>query len=229
MKNKIFHFLLPLLASAWLAIPACTLTSNEPKYKPAAGRVLEYGTLTPIEGAIVTLYACEGELLGSFSCKAIDSILSGNDGRYDFTQTGFLTNARKNGYFSDNTTEAQVLFGSEDKADIILPPYAWLKVTLRNESGAYGIGSSQLLDFLSPPILVQQKGKEYSVLKLVKGNKPYKLIFFLLTDPDTSSTDTTKVKILDANGNRLPITVGVSLSLLLAPVGHDTTDISIIY
>ncbi|MFN0174143.1 MAG: hypothetical protein ACKVU0_05805 [Saprospiraceae bacterium] len=206
-------------------MPSCQFTSKEPQYKPAAGRVLEYGTLTPIEGASVSLYDCEGELLGNFSCHILDSTLSDSEGRYAFSQTGFLTNARKDGYFTDHTTEAQVLFGSEDKTDIILPPHAWLRVTIRNESGVYGFGSSQLLE----ERLIQAQGQEHTVVKLVKGNALYNLIFFILLDDNTSTTDISNIKVLDESGNELPITQGVSLSVFASPIGHDTTNLFITY
>ncbi len=208
MKRQFcFYWPISLMAFLWLfALSGCTLTSKEPERKPAAGRVLEYGTLKPIEGAVVTLYECEGEVLGNFSCHAIDSTSSSTDGQYAFSQTGFLTNARKADYFTDDYTEAHVLFGSEEKSDITLPPYAWLKVTIRNESGAYAISSSALNE-INPRILLPL-GTDSTIVKLLKGNKPYKFIYGVWLQENVP---------------------GETKSIDVLPIGHDTTAITITY
>ena len=232
MKNNIFFFLLPLIAVTWLTIPGCTLTSKDPPNKPAAGRVLEYGTLVPIDDATVTLYECEGEVLGNFSCKAVGSTLSENNGQYSFSGTGFLTNAHKDGYFTDHTTEAQILFGSEDKADIILPPYAWLKVTIRNESGAYQITApGPNLESSGRSFFLEQEVDSTFVL-FRKGNKDYKYIFSVIPVVGGPSTNNLNAfNIYGEDGQQIIPSLENSASpwFNIYLTGHDTTAITITY
>ncbi len=232
MKHNIPFFLLPLMAAAWLILPGCSITSKEPQDKPAAGRVLEYGTLVPIDSATVTLYKCEGEVLGNFSCTGISSTLSDKDGRYSFSETGFLTNAHKDGYFTDNTTEAQVLFGSEDKADIILPPYAWLKVTIRNESGAYQITAPGYDMLWGGQSFFMSQGLDSTFVLFRKGNQDYKYLFSVIPVEGGSSThDLNAFQIHSADGQQII----PSLENSAAPwfkvylPGHDTTTLTITY
>ncbi len=232
-KQSCFYRPTFLLAFLWLfALSGCTLTSKEPERKPAAGRVLEYGTLKPIAGAVVTLYECEGEVLGNFSCHAIDSTASNSDGQYAFSQTGFLTNARKAGYFTDDYTEAHVLFGSEDKADIILPPYAWLKVTIRNESGAYQVTAPGPDLASSGRSLFLSQGADSTFTLFRKGNEDYKYIFSVIpVEGGTSTKDLNAFKIYKEDGQPIAASLENSASpwFKVYLTGHDTTAITITY
>lgn len=231
MKNFFFLTKLQYIAMIWLTFTGCTLTSKEPQHQPVSGRALEYGTLKPIEGAMVSLYKCEGEFLGTFSCRRIDSLLSDSDGHYAFTQTGFLVNAHKAGYFTDNTTEKNVAFGTEDMTDIVLPPHAWLKVTLKNESGAYQITGPGFDATSNGRLFLLPQGVDSTFMVFRKGNKNFKYIFSVI--PIEGGPSTTDINAFQISSNGQVIIP--SLVNSAAPwfdiylSGHDTTNVAIIY
>ncbi len=230
MKNTIFLALTALLTT--LLLSACW-KSAAPDRSHIGGRILEYGTDAPIKGAKVNISGWSGSVGGGGSGGGntqVATTFSNSDGYYSFDKLAgnqvLLVNATKEGYFTDLDSEVSVLDdGNYDDVDVRLKPYTWLKVTIRNESGAYGFGSSQLL----AERLIQSQGQEHSVIKLIKGNDSYTLIFFILIDANTSTNNTSNIKVLDNYGNEVPIDIGASLSILTNPVGHDTTNIFISY
>jgi hypothetical protein len=180
MKKRIIY-LITLLKAIWLS--SCRL-STPAVYAPPEGKILELGTLKPIEGATVFLSDCDGEVLGNSNCITIDSTTSDAQGHYAFTRTGSRVQARKSGYFSDDTTEKPVLYDSETMTDIVLPPHAWLQVKLINESGAFAISCSEL-SFLN---LIQLPIYSDSVFIIKRrGNEKYKLIYQVLPLENTFS------------------------------------------
>jgi hypothetical protein len=191
-----------------------------------SGQVLEYGTDKPLANAKVVLYQCDSELLGSINCSEVATAYTASEGGYvipypEGERKATLANAFLAGYFSDIDSEISVGTKPDYDANIRLYPHAWLRVKIKNESGRYGFGSSQL----SQSIFVQQQGQEDIVSLLSKGNQEFKLVFFVMP----STLDTTGIKILDSNQKPLLISVGGALSTKVYLPGHDTTDITIIY
>ncbi|MEO6759454.1 MAG: hypothetical protein ABIO24_08360 [Saprospiraceae bacterium] len=232
-KRHCFHLPAFLLAFLWLLVLTdCTLHYKENENKPAAGHVLEFGTLKPIPEAVVTLYKYEGEVFGSFSCSSLDSTHSNSEGQYAFSQTGFLANARKAGYFTDFTTEKNVLFGTEDQTDIILPPYAWLQVTIRNESGAYQITAPGPDAKSTGRSFYLSEGADSTFVIFSAGNDDYKYIFSVIPVAGGHATeDLQAFTILNKNGQSIAPSHENSAATwfkIYLP-GHDTTRITITY
>ena len=215
MKNCFFRILPPwillclVVGSTFLSCRPLYDETPVPGRERVAGRVLEFGTNVPIPDAEVTLSAWSGSPSGG-SAGAVGSVFTDAEGRYSFTgfdpQAALLVNARKAGYFTDLDTEEGVNDGSYDKTDIHLPPYAWLKVTLRNESGAYEFVSS-FLNELHPRIQLEQ-GADSVLVKLVKGNQESIFIYSIRLEPDV---------------------YGYSETLRPFCIGHDTTHLTITY
>jgi hypothetical protein len=219
MKKTFFAV---LLAAALLAA-GC-------KERDISGQVLEHGTEQPIEGATVTLSACSGELLGSTNCYRKATTTTDDEGRFGFGGEGTIVTAEAAGYWPSDDNFG---FLNSDEhgykpATLYLYPHAWLKVTFKNESEAYGFVCTQLLGYLEP-INYQAQNEVSSVVKLVAGNKLYKLAFGVLADANTSIADPSTIKILSENGDLIPTNQGLSFSASFSVVGHDTTSITIIY
>ncbi len=197
--------LLLLVAGALLGFSACDLGLDGAVHrKPPAGRVIESSTGAPIPGARVILSDCDGEFLGNSNCALLDSTQSDAGGNYAFARWGFMVNAQKEGYFTDDNTSALVLDGSEENTDIVLPPYAWLEVTVKNESGAYAISSTEI-NSVSPIQLTA--GEDTTFIHLVRGNQDYHYVYSIWTDANTANT----------------------MSIKPYCPGHDTTKITITY
>jgi len=174
----------------------------------AAGYVIEYGTGRPIPDAFVSLGACDSDPNGNLNCTTADTTRSAGDGHYSFeiidNEAVLRVNATKEGYFTDHTTAKSVLDGSEENTDIVLPPYAWLEVTVKNESGAYAISSTEI-NSVSPIQLTA--GEDTTFIHMVRGNQDYHYVYSIWTDANTANT----------------------MSIKPYCPGHDTTKITIAY
>jgi hypothetical protein len=235
MKKRIFFHTwhvppwLPLL----LLLAACNVKEEAPR--SVAGRVLEHGTDKPLQGALVKVYECDSEFLGSISCYAVDSARTDASGAFAmpelFNDAVQRANAFLPGYFTDWESEACVCY-PVDKLELRLHPHAWLKVTLRNESGAYKIttpgedltstGKSHML----------AKGDETTVNFFRKGNTVERYIFSVILEQGQSgTTDLSRISIIQSDGIRIT----PSLENSAAPwfniylPGHDTTNLTIVY
>jgi hypothetical protein len=226
MKNRIIY-LTTLLTAIWLS--SCRL-STPAVYAPPEGKILELGTLKPIVGATVYLTDCDGEVLGNSNCITIDSTTSDAQGHYAFTKTGSRVQARKSGYFSDDTTEKPVLYESETMTDIVLPPHAWLLVKLINESGAYGFYPDQNGSGY-PPIVLDQGRDTTLAIELRKGGANTKYQFTVRIDdindlPEPPYWSTVKALVNDSPTN---VNFGSGAILEFKLNGHDTTQLTINY
>ncbi|MEO6759453.1 MAG: hypothetical protein ABIO24_08355, partial [Saprospiraceae bacterium] len=111
------------------------------------------------------------------------------------------------------------------------PPYAWLQVTVRNESGAYAFFTDEnSSDF--PPVLLEQGQDSTLAVKLKRGNDITNYSFTVRTNaannqfPDQAYWENVKAF---ANGSPIDVTVGVGAFLNFYLPGHDTTHVLIIY
>ena len=174
--KKVVLLSLTMLALGLCLLPGC-FSLKEYEDVPPAGKVVAFGTNEPIAGATVSLYECEGEVLGSFNCWVTATTTTDANGRYAFKQPGFSVNATKPQYFSDDNTSQPVLAYTETNTDIALPPYAWLKVTLKNESGAYAISVPSKGPLLNGGLVYLEQNQDATFLIFAKGNQDYKYIF----------------------------------------------------
>jgi hypothetical protein len=221
MKKTFFAV---LLAAALLAA-GC-------KQRDISGQVLEHGTEQPIEGATVTLSACSGELLGSTNCYRKATTTTDDEGRFGFGGEGTIVTAEAAGYWPSDDNFG--FLNSDEKgykpATLYLYPHAWLKVTLKNESGAYGFyppsNSSE-----TPPIQVPIGQTLQLPLRLVRGNLTSNYIFTVREDVNAGfpSQDYWNTVVVMENGYPLTINIGFGASVKFTPVGHDTTSFVITY
>ena len=198
---------------------------NDPDTPGVAGWVEEFGTGKRLPNAKVFAISCEGEILGSITCSVTDTTRTDANGHYEMPDKPEWVNATANGYWADDHYLTLVAFQKELVTSVALHPHAWIEVTIRNESGAWGFGSSQLFN----EIIRQGIGENQTVTKLIKGNDQFKLNFFIMVDEQNSTIDTANIKCI-SSGNKIPVIQQVvSLGVLLNPPGHDTTQLLIIY
>jgi hypothetical protein len=226
MKKQCYWALPFLLATLWLAC------KKDPPPEVVAGYVREYGSNKPIVGAQVLVSSCRGSLLGPTSCAGLITATTNEDGYYEVLRpekTGAqIANAMLPGYFTDLDSEVCVCDPSDD-TDIVLYPHAWLKVKVVNESGAWGVGCSQLLGQLQPYQITQAQGLDSTLIGLFKGNKQQKILFYVLKTQNSSILNPANVTVNDDLGNSLDVVLDGSLSFKIVPKSHDTTNITITY
>ncbi len=232
--KKLFFLLLPLLAAGWLVFyTSCDIIDDEGyKPKPPAGLVLEHGTEKPISGARVSLQEYEGELLGAHSFTEIDYQFTNEDGAYDFDRPGFLVTATKESYFTDDQTGKPVLGGSERNTDIHLYAHAWLKVTLKNQSGAYGITVPGETVLHTGKLLTISANESEEIVLFREGNVDKRYMFSVIPiEGQLASQDLSSLTVEKSNGDKIALTLDncVNPCFGLNLPGHDTTSITITY
>ena len=136
--------------------------------------------------------------------------------------------AKASGYWPGD--QVPVLYQREQAANVSLYPFAWLKVIIRNESGAFGFFPPQNGSGY-PPIHLEQGQDSILQVEVEKGNDFTKYIFTVDTEeggpfPDLSYWQ--KVKAA-ANGAPIDVTIGVGAILDFYLIGHDTTTLIITY
>jgi hypothetical protein len=136
MKNLLF--LLPILAALWFA--ACDRDYNGPTV--VQGRVTEFGTNAPVEGATVYFSsAASSGTWGSPNYLEFDSTLTDADGRYKATLTGddnlnlIDLVVYKEGY--DVRKNIGALPRKINDVDVTLDPFGWLRIYFKNTQHIY--------------------------------------------------------------------------------------------
>jgi hypothetical protein len=199
--KKLFFLLLPMMAAIWL-----TTLGGCRKCNGIEGKVLEFGTETPIPNATVSLSNCEGGLGNPLVCSEIASTLTDSRGRFNFKADGFSVAAKAPDYW-DTGDDFEMVVNECPKPVLYLYPDAWLQVKIINSSGAeefYPPSNSSA----TPPILLQ-KGEELILpAKKIKGNLEYVYNYYVKIKSDS---------------------IGSSTILKPFCVGHQTTQITINY
>jgi hypothetical protein len=221
--KKLFFLLLPMMAAIWL-----TTLGGCRKCKGIEGRVLEFGTETPIPNATVTLSDCTGSLGSSLVCTDVATAVTDSKGRFNFKADGFSVAAKAPDYW-DTGDDFEMVVNECPKPFLYLYPNATVNVTIKNESGAYRFIHGNDVD------LKLSVGDESTFTEFVRGNFLHKFIFDIeSTQNDTTRTtidDLLKIKIFDKESNILITSLENSWSPWFEyfPTGHQTTKITIIY
>lgn len=225
MKNKIFLFLLPLLAVTWLV--SCHKDSPSPG---AAGVVKEFGTDTPIPDATVYGIDCEGEPLGPITCFATDMTHTDAEGHYSLPEEPGWVLAEASSYWKAD--QVPVLYEKELVTNVSLYPFAWLKVTLRNESGAYLFsGPTGSYPDLPERGFVLPQDSDTTIVCFTKGNIDFKYVFGIFLQPNEPSLkDLSGVVITKSDGAQItPVSTDAASIFTIYLPGHDTTNLFITY
>ncbi len=227
--------LIPGNASPSLLILLCLMAACKKKEPDPVieGSVLEYGTEIPIKNAAVSLRSYDGEFLGPISSSIVDTEVSDENGYFSMPypeRTVLRVNAAQTDYFSDDFSEVGV--SASYKEDIHLHPYAWIRVKIRNESGAYGFYPDREESW--KPVIQLSQGEELVITDkkdLRKGNENTKYLFSPKLEegsgpPRASYWPKAKAYV---DGQEVPIHVGIGAYIDFYLPGHDTTDIFIVY
>lgn len=232
MKKKLLFPFWPLGAVWWLMIGGCHKADKD----SISGSVLEYGTEKPIEGAVVKLFGWSGDPLSGGSTYFVDSTITDANGNYHFNNDAkfarsMTANAYKSLYWTGYDSETVVADGNYDNTNIHLKPYAWLKIKAINKNGQYFyfIGPGEAISNVPVEKWVNQND---SIVyhQVVKGNLNFPFLFGILDKPNgTYLRDTSKFSFfIDSKRIKLEAFEAGGFPYI-APLGHDTTNITINY
>jgi hypothetical protein len=128
--KKILFPLLFLATSAWL-ISFFACSKSEERLTIIHGRITEYGTGKPIEGARVYVFCEEGTVFGQTTFTLVDSILTNADGNFyrEYAEGELCGSVSflpyKEGYFKGT----EFYYTTDNKFfTVVLDPEAWLKI-----------------------------------------------------------------------------------------------------
>ncbi len=126
-----------------LIIPLLLLLSqcrkdDKTTYIKTSGKVLEFGSNKPIKNAKVGIYEEGGEFLGSTWTKLVDTTRTDATGFYHFDigdldkGSSFFISAAADKYYTYDPNNYLVTKQEVLNNDIVLDPFAWIKVHVKN-------------------------------------------------------------------------------------------------
>jgi hypothetical protein len=137
MKKHIFVLLVPLLFS----MASCERKPLNRTFIDVRGQVLEIVTQKPIANALVAIYEEGGEFLGSSWTRLLDSTRTDANGFYRFNKpdldngSTFTLSAVAKKYYVFDAISNRTNFETGKvvtNCNLILEPYAWIKVHVKN-------------------------------------------------------------------------------------------------
>jgi len=187
-------FLLSLLLAFWLLPGSC---KKDDPITTIQGRITEYGTNKPIEGARIYLLCYNGAIFGGSSSTLGDSIVTDANGEFhreypqDDVCDGSYMVVWKEGYFKRDGLGVTT---GVNNVNIALDPEAWLKlVTIPDGETNYnhiGIGG----DFRCETWAINGTG---NYLFLTSGNRNKVIRWGPFNDPTIKISDTVYVAAHD--------------------------------
>ena len=203
---------------------------KKPKPTHPFGTVVEYGTQKPIPGATVHMSDCEGEIFGSTNCHEVAQAVADSSGNFKFFRDGFVLSAEAEGYFSSGPDVVFPAFdGDETNASIVtLYPHAWLQITIRNESGAWGFSGPTTA--LVNKLYNLERFEETTFTTLARGNLPTKLLYSVFPTDSTYNGDITAV-LATSNGLKLqPSQANTNATWIEVTLpAHEALEVTLVY
>jgi hypothetical protein len=127
---------LSLLACFCFLMAQCHKSNNS--FIKVSGKVLEFGSNKPIANAKVGIYEEGGVFLGPTWTKFVDSTHTDTNGFYNMEKqnidngSSFYISAAANKYYTFDPTKYLVTGKGIVNNDIVLDPFAWIKVHVKN-------------------------------------------------------------------------------------------------
>jgi hypothetical protein len=166
-----------VLVSFGFLMVQCRKESNN--FVKVSGKVLEFGSNKPIANAKVAVYEEGGAFLGSTWTKLVDSTHTDANGFYRIEKSNidnassFYVAAAANKYYTFDPTKYVATGQDVMNNDIVLDPFAWIKVHVKNVNPfddkdkiglGNGIGTLQIFHI--------GKNIELNHVNKLKGNSP---------------------------------------------------------
>ena len=131
--KKYTILIIPLL----LSLSQCR-KDDKTTFIKTSGKVLEFGSNKPIKNAKVGIYEEGGEFLGSTWTKLVDTTRTDATGFYHFDigdldkGSSFFISAAADKYYTYDPNNYLVTKQEVLNNDIVLDPFAWIKVHVKN-------------------------------------------------------------------------------------------------
>jgi hypothetical protein len=165
-----------LVSFSFLMVQCRKETNN---FIKVSGKVLEFGTNKPIANAKVGIYSEGGAFLGTTWSNLVDTTRTDANGFYSIEKQGidngssFYVSAAANKYYTFDPTKYVATGQDVMNNDIVLDPFAWIKVHVKNvnpfdENDKIGLGNG----IGTLQIFYLGKNIELNHVNKLKGNSP---------------------------------------------------------
>jgi hypothetical protein len=166
-----------VLVSFSFLMVQCRKDANN--YIKVSGKVLEFGTNKPIANAKVGIYSEGGAFLGTTWSNLVDTTRTDANGFYSIEKQGidngssFYVSAAANKYYTYDPTKYVATGQDVMNNDIVLDPFAWIKVHVKNVNPLNDRDSIFLGNLVGPPsgeTIYTGKNVDLNFLNKVRGN-----------------------------------------------------------
>ncbi len=170
--KKYLILLIPML----LMLAECR-KPDKTTYIKTSGKVLEFGSNKPIKNAKVGIYEEGGAFLGSTWTKLVDTTRTDANGFYHFDKgnldkgSSFFISAFADKYYTYDPNNYLVTGQEVTNLNIVLDPFAWIKVHVKNVN-PFNDRDSILLGNVVGTIPMTHVGRnvELNYINKVQGN-----------------------------------------------------------
>jgi hypothetical protein len=223
MKKKFFLWLVPF-GVIWLS--CC---QKELKWH-LCGTVVEYGTGKPIPNATVNLGLHDPDTgSGGGSSVYTKQLEVDADGRFCYDGRVDVVGAEAEGYYPSGNQDIFIGENNREDWEVPLYPYAWIKITIRNETGLYpSFGTFN--ENLFGEVFHIEKNRDTSMIAKIRGNREIGFPYSLRDFDNNIQKDKDLVTIyFDGRALLTELNVLSTGQYKITPVGHDTTELLFIY
>ena len=149
-------------------------------YIKTSGKVLEFGSNKPIKNAKVGIYEEGGEFLGSTWTKLVDTTRTDAAGFYHFDKdnldkgSSFFISAVADKYYAYDPNNYLVTGQDVLNNNIVLDPFAWIKVHVKNVNPFNDRDSILLGNLVGPAnatMIYVGKSVELNFINKIPGNR----------------------------------------------------------
>jgi hypothetical protein len=183
----------------------CQKQSDERGIATVSGRIITYGTKTPVPDATIYVLGYKGELFGPQIYFITDSVKTDVNGKYTFkTNVGEYLKVVKKDYFKMNISDYAVIQVSPIESrnttvaqpDIVIDPIGWLKIRVKNVKP---VADNDLISFSGcSPSTLQGKSINAFTLCELRGNRKHDFYYFVYKGTESKTfQDSIYIKGLD--------------------------------
>ena len=172
-----------------------------------SGKVLEFGSNKAIPNAKVGIYEEGGEFLGSTWTKLVDTTRTDANGFYSINKpnidkgSSFFISAAANKYYTYDPNNYLVTGQNVTNNNIVLDPFAWIKVHVKNVNPFNDRDSILLGNVVGPAdgtMTYIGKNVELNFINKIRGNLPIRATWTVAKNSiGKSFVDTIKVSAHD--------------------------------
>jgi hypothetical protein len=167
----------------------CQKQSDERGIATVSGRIITYGTKTPVPDATIYVLGYKGELFGPQIYFITDSVKTDVNGKYTFkTNVGEYLKVVKKDYFKMNISDYAVIQVSPIESrnttvaqpDIVIDPIGWLKIRVKNVKPVADNDNINFFNYSCAPNDISGKQIDITSICQERGNRKTSIVYSVI-------------------------------------------------